>query len=710
MSETAANTVESEKDERGKGKAALVRMWLNAISLASKEEEGWRDNAAEAVRHYRGEDKHGKTRERSFNILYSNVETTAPAIYNSRPNPDVRRRYGDDDPLARMTSTALERALSYSIDMYPFDQVMRRAVKDILIVGRAVVRVKYDAQEADGMLAYERVTCETVNWANFRHGPARVWNDVPWVAFRHFLTRDELARLSPRIGPRVDLDARVEGADDKEGPVEEIFQRGTVWEIWDRDSRRVLFVAPAWSNEPLLEIDDPLGLDGFFPVAEPIYAVDTPDTLIPIEPYRLYKTLAEELDRLTQRIGALTKAIKWRGAYSDPQVGDFLARFEKLDDGEFAGLDNAAMMANGQGMDKAFWLMPIAEAAGVLQQLYVAREQVKATIYEVTGISDIVRGASVASETATAQQIKSQWGSLRIQRLQAEVQRFARDLMRLKAEIIATRFQPETLMAMTGQQLPPDAVMLLRDDAMRSFRVDIETDSTIQADVMRAQQNAQGFIAGFGGFVQAVGPAVQQGALPMEVVTTMIKSFARTFKLGRDVEAAIDSIGQQAMAPSGQDKAAQEQAKAQAEMQARMQAEAQKLQVQAQADQQKLQAQMEMKRLEIEAEDRRHAATLQLEREKAFVQAQAKVAPAVGINLGADTEAALGSAMQQLATSTAASAEATAQAARASEASAQAMVQAASEIAAASRLMAAPKRVVRGPDGRALGVEPVPVN
>jgi hypothetical protein len=53
--------------------------------------------------------------------------------------------------------------------------------------------------------------------------------------------------------------------------------------------------------------------------------------------------------------------------------------------------------------------MPIDGLAKIVLQLVEQREQVKQTIYEVTGISDIVRGASKADETATAQQIKGRW-------------------------------------------------------------------------------------------------------------------------------------------------------------------------------------------------------------------------------------------------------------------------------------------------------------
>ena len=634
-----------------------MALWLDAIALAGKEESDWRDGAADALAAYKGEVKDKARAQRRFNILFSNVETIAPAVYNSVPTPDVRRRFSDDDPVGRTAAQVLERALSSSVDGYGFDPIMRRSVKDTLITGRGVVRVRYEPTMADGALIYERVGCESVYWADFRRGPARTWESVPWVAFRHFLTREELERLNPKIGATIDLDARLQGVEDKDGqPPAQIFQRATVWEIWDRERRRVLFIAPAYRDAPLVEADDPLGLADFFPVPCPLYAIDTPDSLVPVEPYRLYKDLADELDRVTRRIASLTAALKWRGAYADPTLGDFLVKFEKLADGEFAPMDNpSAFQAGAGGLEKAFWMMPIEQAAGVLQQLYAAREQIKASIYEVTGISDIVRGASQASETATAQSIKSQWGSLRIQRLQAEVQRFARDLLRLKAEIIAEKFEPQSLMAASGIPVDEQVMALLRNDAMRTYRVDIETDSTIQADVARAQQNASGFVAGFGQFMQAVGPAVQAGALPVEVARTMLQSFARSFKLGRAVEDAIDTIGQsQPQAPgapqadaqaAAQQQAQQEAAQAQAEAQAEAQMKAQgeqmkaqaslqseqvRAQVSLQAEQVRAQAMLQAEQMRIAAENQRHAAEMamkrDIERERLAADMQARQA------------------------------------------------------------------------------------
>jgi hypothetical protein len=194
-----------------------------------------------------------------------------------------------------------------------------------------------------------------------------------------------------------------------------------------------------------------------------------------------------------------------------------------------------------------------------LEKLYMARDQIKQVIYEVTGISDILRGASQAQETATAQSIKQQWGSLRIQYKQNEIQRYVRDIFRLKAELFANKFDPQTLQLMSGIPLmpapdaPPEAQMqamqviqLLKSDKLRGFRVDVESDSTIRADMTRNQQNMSLFLSGTAQFAQAMAPIVMQQPASLPTVLEVYTAFARNFKLGRQAENALDGLADQA--------------------------------------------------------------------------------------------------------------------------------------------------------------------
>jgi hypothetical protein len=591
MTDQPQGSLETRQDVEPGG-AGLVQLWLDAIAVADKEEEKWRTRAKQVSDLYRDS---GDRTTRRFNILYANVETIVPALYNSVPVPDVRRRFSDKDDAGRQVSQIIERALSYSVDAYDFDTVMADAVRDEQVVGRGISRVRYAPSVVDGY-TYEEARCEHVQWSDFRRGPGRKWSDVPWIAFKHLLTRDQLIQLNEKVGGAIPLDTIPDGVTRKDDQSEppDLFKRGLVWEIWDSQAREVVFIAPAYKDDVLRREPDPLGLQGFFPIPRPLYDLDATDTLLPTVPYDIYRDQAEELDRITRRITALVSALKWRGVAAGEIVSS-IAQLQDKADGEFVPTENAgAFLSGGGSIDKAIWLMPIEQAAMVLKELYGQREQIKSTIYELCGIADIMRGQTDPRETKGAQQIKAQWGSLRLQRKQSDVARYARDLFRLKAEIICGKFSTENLSLMTGIEITPDVEKLLRSDILRQYRIDIETDSTIRADLTRAQENMSAFLQGFAQYIQAVGPAVQQGAMPMDVATDLLTSFARAFKLGRQAEDALERLGTQAQ--QGMPGQAQAQQSQQMEMQAQQQAmqmEQMKLQGQMQVEQVKGQAAMQ---------------------------------------------------------------------------------------------------------------------
>jgi hypothetical protein len=569
--------------------AEFVRTWLDAIELSSKEEEKWRKRAEEATNIYRsGSKNNSEDRSRTFNILFANVDTTVPSIYNSTPVPDVRRRYNDEDKVGKQVSDIIERAISYSVDAYDFDAVMKDCAKDTEIAGRATARVRYVPyfDEAGEAVVSEETNCEHVQWKDFRRGPGKTWDDVSWISFRHYLNRAQLRKLNKVVGNTVDLDSQVEGLQDKgDGKNEsEIFKRATVWEIWDKDSREVIFIAESYKEKPLVRESDPLGLTAFYPVPRPIYAIKTSDSLCPVVPYDTYRDQAEELEHVSRRIMALVEALKAKGIY-DGRMEEVVT-LATADDNEMIPVASAANYLDGAGLEKAIAWWPIETIARVLKELYIQREQIKQTIYEITGLSDILRGQSDPNETLGAQELKKQTGSLRIQAKQADIQRFARDIFRLKAEIIATKFSWETISMMTGinfpseqekqaaqtqvqqmqqqaqaagqqPQIPPqvqdmlsqpsreEVQKILKDDTTRAYRIDVESDSTIRADMTRNQNNMNMFLQGTAQYAAAMGPIVQLDKSLMPTVIEVYSAFARTYKLGKQAEDALDKLSDQ---------------------------------------------------------------------------------------------------------------------------------------------------------------------
>lgn len=667
------------KAEAAKSEAEFVRSWMDAIELSSKEEDKWRKRAQEATNIYRAGDKSGGNKERTFNILYSNIETTIPAIYNSVPIPDVRRRFSDDDPVGKEVSDIIERSISYSVDAYDFDAILRSLVQDMELPGRGVSRIRWKPylDEKEEAKVYEEVTCEHVQWNRFRRGPGKTWDDVPWIAFELFLTREELVKLSPEHGQSINLDCNVEGAEDKRDGtnVKEIFKRARVWEIWDRDSRKVIFIAESKKDQPIRVEEDPLQLTGFFCTPRPLYGLTTSDSLVPIVPYDMYRSQAEELELVSERIMALVVALKARGAYdgSLPEIG----RLASAEDNDLVAIENAMAYADKGGLEKAIFWFPLEVVATVLEKLYLQREQIKQTIYEITGIADILRGATDPNETASAQKLKSEWGSLRVQRKQMEVQRYARDLFRMKAELVATKFDWQTISLMTGlkypseqekqaaqakmqqaaqqaqatgqppQQPPKEIVELLakpsleqvdkvlRNDTMRGFRIDVESDSTIRADMTRNQQMMTQFLTGTAEFMQSVGPAVVQGFFPADIAVEVFTAFARNFRLGKQAEDALDRLADQAKKSA--DQPAKPDPKAEAE---KIKAEAvqKKAQLDAEAQQQKMAADREKAQLDIQAAQQKHE--MELQKMQAELQMQREEMQIMREKLGMEMQAA----------------------------------------------------------------------
>lgn len=623
--------IETEQQAKSVGLTA-AEIWLKKIEHACAEEKDWRDEAKKAVDTYEADDD-GAT---AFNIFHSNVETLLPALYNSTPVPDVRRRYGDADPIAKTVVDMTERCLSYLVDQYDFDETMQACVRDAIVPGRGVIRVRYEPEFMDQqgveVKGYEMVTCEHVPYDRFARGPAKRWADVPWIAFKHDLTREELVKLAGKKGAEIDVKSseRQERDKDDSDTDKGIFRTACVWEIWDKPNRRVIFVA-AEQKQVIKAEQDPLGLKEFFPIARPLQQIKRVSSLTPVTPYRVYRALIEELDVVTKRIRKLVAQLKVRGLVAADVAKD-MEGVRSLEDGQYLSANEAASFISGGGkLENAIAHMPMDPTVKALQQLYIQRDAIKQTIYEVTGLSDILRGASDAQETATAQNIKSQWGSLRVQNLQREVQRVARDLFRLKTELMATHFEPQNLLQMSNfAEMPPDQLMpaiQMFKSSLRTFRIDIETDSTIRADMTRNQEQMNNFLAGTGQFVQGMMGAAQLMPALLPTMTEVYTAFARNFSLGKQAEDALDQLSQMApqMAQAAEQAAGQNPEQQKMEMQ--MQFEQQKFELEKQKmgmDLQMKQADLSIKRAEMEM--KQQGMQLDLEAKAADIQVRRQTA------------------------------------------------------------------------------------
>ena len=559
------------ENETPAGPDGTVRHWRGELDRAGRAQRDWMRRADKVVERYRADKR--QSGRRQVNILWANTEILKPVIYSQTPAPDVRRRHLDDDPVGREAALVLERALSYLLDDDGFDRAMEAVRDDMLLPGRGVARIVYEPViarrrlervdgpdgepvflldgrpvEPDGFdgeqgwveeVANERVRCRHVFWKDYREQPARCWDEVGWIAFRHALARGELVERFGAVGRDIPLAGAVRAYDgrDRADAAPEEAKRAVLWEIWDKPSRRRIVIADGF-DRVVEETADPLGLAGFFPVPEPLYAVKTSDSRVPIPEFTLYQDQALELDELADRKRHLIAALRARGVYAGV-LGEIERLLTEAGENEMIPVKDWDQFRDKGGLAAAIEWLPIERIAQVIVSLNGHMAQLKSEIFEITGLSDIVRGSTQASETATAQRLKGSFGTMRMQPRQRPMQRFVRDALRLKAEVIAEHFRPETLARMTGRPVTPAVASLLRDERLRGFRIDIETESTVQPDAEAERRNAVEFLTAATGFFTGIAPLIGAAPQSAPMFLEMFRTAARSFKPGRRLEEVI---------------------------------------------------------------------------------------------------------------------------------------------------------------------------
>jgi hypothetical protein len=302
---------------------------------------------------------------------------------------------------------------------------------------------------------------------------------------------------------------------------------------------------------------------------------------VPVPEIKQYKDQIEEINEYTARIAALSGSLKMSGFYAAgvPEIGDAVEKALKTHDNRAAlvPVSNFAALGGAALKDSIVWL-PIESAVMLVKELVALRRIIIDDVYQITGISDIVRGQTDPNETMGAQQLKSQWGSMRIRERQNEIARFARDLTRISGELIAENFEPQTIAEMAQSSLPSieekmqadtaaqmaqanqapvpkeitailkkptfeEIAQFLRDDKTRGFVIEIETDSTIQPDEDAEKQRRVEFVTSIGGLFQQAAPLVMQAPMLGKFAVEVIKFAAGGFRAGRQLEQSIDELG-----------------------------------------------------------------------------------------------------------------------------------------------------------------------
>ena len=598
-----------------------VELYLNTVTQYDKEFAKWSGRTDKILRRYRDERQVNSMQSR-YNMLWANVSTLKAATFSRMPKADVSRRFKDNDPVGRVASMILERAMDFEITHYgDLKHCLESSVFDRFLGGRGSAWVRYEpkiesqdygvseqneeSEESAEYLDSEAAPVDYVHWKDFGHEPARTWDEVNRVWRKVYMTRKALVdRFGEELGNKVPLDSSPD--DQKYKDSDGIGKKGLVIELWDRETKKVLWISKSL-NQILDERDDPLQLEEFFPCPKPLYATITNETLVPIPDFTLYQDQANALDVLSTRISGLIDALKVRGVY-DASEPTLQRLFTEGENNTLIPVKNWPAFSEKQGLRGAIDIVDITPIAMALKNAYEAMAQLKQEIYDITGISDIIRGQSNVIETATSAQIKSQFASLRLKEYQDGVAFYASNILKLKAQIICGQFQPETLVKIGGvsqlspddQALVPQAIAMLKDNPMRTFRIEVATDSMLYQDEQREKEDRVAFLGAVGQFLERATQASQ--GMPPEatpLLMDLLKFGVTGYRVGRVLEGEFDNVAD----------AIKEQAKQ--PKQPKQDPEMMKIQMEAQSRQAELQNETQMRQQEIQLETQKQEAQAQ---------------------------------------------------------------------------------------------------
>ena len=673
--------VEKKEDlTHSKGDAGLVEIWTQEIENASNYEKKWRDEADANFTIYNNE---GQSEDR-YNVFWSNTQTLRPLLFSRLPKTNITQRFLDTSETNRIASEMMERSIDLYLKDSDAETVISKCRDDFLIGGRGVARVCYDPEEEveleDGTIEMDdsekKCRIEYVDWKDFRMSTDKEWCNVQWIAFRHYKSRDELIEdFGEKKANAVELNAtrlsdNTLSNNKNKTDNGELFKMAEVWEIWDKESESVLFLTIGGGGVLLSNEEDPYKLRDFFPIASPLGSNSNPIDLRPIPLYRQYKTQAEELNIIDTRIRSLVEQCKVTGIYSSiAEASDMEGLFNGID-GSFTPMQSTG----NQRVQDLIMFKPLGEIIATIAQLNDRKDRVIFSIRDITGISDIVRGVTTASETATAQQLKGNFAISRIQPLQKELEFWARDLIRLLCELTVENYTVEELAQMTqlkivdikaiekAQQLKLDALLneaksltdpnnpeeiarleqmneqakeqfkktmkkpledlkgyaitpeqipelekLIKNDKLRTFAIDVETDSTIKVDQQQEKTDRIEYIRSISDFSKSFFPMVQAGIITPDAFKQFMLFISKPFKVGRNVEESL--IAQEEQEPKGP---SAEEMLAQAEIQIKQQELQLKAQKQ-QSDTQIAQEELNIKKAALLQEQAIHQDNLEFE-------------------------------------------------------------------------------------------------
>lgn len=507
------------------GERRLVDIWRREIDNAKNYHEKSKEIAKQYQELYESQEQEEETRlslKSTYPIFWSNTQVLRPLLFSKLPKANITQSFFNDDEISRISSELVERLLTYLLKESDAENQIEKIRDAYLVQGIGIPRIVFippepieikskkkkekpemedegesenedessskdysedmaegETEDTEEETSYETdeskksFVIEFVDYQDFLKSTEKEWSKLRWIAFKKYYSRRELIEYFGKKGEKVPMTNVKYESLNQDSQQDDLYKMCEVWEIWDKENKVCHFITFAGDGYVLSSEKDGYNLKNFFPIPMPM-GLNESKRLIPVPLYGKYKNLAEDLTDIHDRIQSLVKQAKFTGAYTSFAEQSDVENIMNGEDGEFKPLKTTANIDDAR---KLVVFKPLNEIANTITILRTEKMALKQDIQEITGLSDIVRGSSVASETATAQQLKGNFAISRIQPLQKEVEFTIRDTLRLLAELAVEKMSINEIIKITGLKVVD--VDLILTNAKQSLEMEKQQAITL---------------------------------------------------------------------------------------------------------------------------------------------------------------------------------------------------------------------------------------
>jgi hypothetical protein len=184
-----------------------------------------------------------------------------------------------------------------------------------------------------------------------------------------------------------------------------------------------------------------------------------------------------------------------------------------------------------------------------------------------------------------------------------------RQQLEMQAQMIVGQGQPlpPKLQQQLAQPVWSQILDVLRNDATRTYRIDVETNSTVEPEAAEDQKHINELLGMLGQLLNGLGPLVAKGVMPFQAVQGFLLFVVRRFRMGSEIEDYIKAM--QAPKPEDDGKGAEAQAKMQEQQ---MQMQKQMAMSEVQMKQKQAEMALQEKAMQVEMEQKQREMQLQM--------------------------------------------------------------------------------------------------